>query len=246
MDECIINLEKENFLQRFLIPVSKLTDNAVITIIDDEVNSVCASTDGSVVLLASLKLTNGSCNNARLNLPDVKKFIRLLDCIEENNILLEFKNNHLRHNTSNFKFNYHLFEDSYMQRCPVNQDKIKALKYDSTFLLTTNKFNDILKASSIATDSDKLYFYTRDNEVYAELNDYERQNINSITYKISDKFVGEPIKNVLPLNLESIRLLSGLKADTFVVKINNALKVTLFEIISDNINIKFVISALVK
>ncbi|NBV29281.1 hypothetical protein EBS02_09775, partial [bacterium] len=117
-----------------------------------------------------------------------------------------------------------------MQRCPVNPDKIKQLKYDTAFILPNTKFNEVLKGSSIATDSDKLYFYTKDDKVYCELNDLERQNINNITYLVAEKFVGENIKNTLPLNLENIRLLAGTKCNEFTVKINNELKVTLFQI----------------
>ena len=84
------------------------------------------------------------------------------------------------------------------------------------------------------------------DKVYAELNDYERQNINNITYLVSDKFVGEQIKNTLPLNLENIRLLAGIKCNEFTVKVNNELKVTLFQIEEKDIDIKFIISALVK
>jgi hypothetical protein len=133
-----------------------------------------------------------------------------------------------------------------MQRCPVNPEKIKKLKYDTAFILPNSKFNEVLKGSSIATDSDKLYFYTKDSKVYCELNDLERQNINNITYLVTDKYVGEDIKNTLPLNLENIRLLAGTKCNEFTVKVNNELKVTLFQIEEKDIDIKFIISALVK
>jgi len=241
-----LTLNKELFVQKFLLPISKLADNVSLIPEGDELYAVCSSQDGSIVLLATLKLDTTLDGIVRINLPDVKKFVRLLECIEDNNIELTLEDNHIKYNTSNFKFNYFLLEDSYMQRCPVNPTKIKSLKYDSGFLLPNTKFNEVLKGSSIATDSDKLYFYTKNEEVYAELNDYERQNINNLTYLVTDKFVGEPIKNVLPLNLENIRMLAGLRVDSITVKINNTLKVTLFEVEDRNVNIKFVISALVK
>ena len=241
-----LTLNKELFVQKFLLPISKLADNVSLIPEGDELYAVCSSQDGSIVLLATLKLDTTLDGIVRINLPDVKKFVRLLECIEDNNIELTLEDNHIKYNTSNFKFNYFLLEDSYMQRCPVNPTKIKSLKYDSGFLLPNTKFNEVLKGSSIATDSDKLYFYTKNEEVYAELNDYERQNINNLTYLVTDKFVGEPIKNALPLNLENIRMLAGLRVDSITVKINNTLKVTLFEVEDRNVNIKFVISALVK
>jgi len=208
--------------------------------------AVCSSQDGSIVLLATLKHNSLLDNIVKINLPDVKKFVRLLDCVDDNDVVISLENNHLKYNTVNFKFNYYLLEDSYMQRCPINPDKIKLLKYDSEFILSNIKFNEILKGSSIATDSDKLYFFTKNDEVYAELNDYNRQNINNITYLVTDKFSGEPIKNALPLNLENVRMLAGLRTENITVKINNSLKVTLFEIEDKHVSIKFIISALVK
>ncbi len=242
----ILSLNKESFVQKFLTPISKLADNVSISFNDDEVFTTCASQDGSIVLLASYKTDTAVKGIPRINLPDVKKFVRLLDCVDHDNIALTIENNHLKYTTPSFKFNYFLLEDSYMQRCPVNPDKIKQLKYDTAFILPNTKFNEVLKGSSIATDSDKLYFYTKDDKVYCELNDLERQNINNITYLVADKFVGESIKNTLPLNLENIRLLAGTKCNEFTVKVNNELKVTLFQIEEKDIDIKFIISALVK
>ena len=242
----ILSFNRESFVQKFLLPVSKLTDNASILFDEESVSTTCASQDGSVVLLVSYKTDTPVKGISRINLPDVKKFIRLIDCVDTENMTLSVIDNHLSYETTSQRFNYFLLEDSFMQRCPVNPEKVKKLKYDTGFILTNSNFNNVLKGSSIATDSDKLYFYTKDSSVYAELNDYERQNINNITYLVADKFVGEPIKNVLPLNLESVRLLAGIKSNEFVVKINNELKVTLFQIEENGVDIKFIISALVK
>jgi len=241
-----IILDKNIFVQKFLLPVSKLADNVSLIAKENSLYAVCASQDGSIVLLATLKTNTDLSGISRLNLPDVKKFVRLLDCVEENELKIIIEDNHIKYQTPQFKFNYFLLEDSYMQRCPVNPDKINQLTYDSEFTLTNFKFSEILKGSSIATDSDKLYFYTKDDSVYAELNDFERQNINNITYLATEKFQGEPIKNALPLNLENIRLLAGLRVDNFKVKINNSLKVTLFETKDNDVCVKFIISALVK
>ena len=189
----ILSLKKESFVQKFLLPISKLADNISISFNDEEISTTCASPDGSIVLLATYKTDTAVKGIPRINLPDVKKFIRLVDCVDLDTIALTIKDNHLNYETPSQKFNYFLLEDNYMQRCPVNPEKINKLKYDTGFILSSSKFNDVLKGSSIATDSDKLYFYTKDDKVYAELNDYERQNINNITYLVSDKFVGEQI-----------------------------------------------------
>lgn len=240
-------LNKELFVTKFLQPISKLADIVTINSNDSGIYAICSTQDGSsVVLYAELQVPELERKHIRLNLPDVKKFVRLIDCIEDSVIRLTIKDNHINYNTDNIRFNYFLLEDSFVQRAPLNPEKIKALQYDSSFTLSITKFNEILKGSSIATDSDKLYFYTKDDTVYAELNDHERQNINNITYRISDNYEGAPIKNALPFNLESVRLLAGLRADSFTVRINNTLKVCLFEVEDSDIMLKFIVSALVK
>lgn len=241
-----ITFNKDVLVQKFLLPISKLADNVSLIPKENILYAVCATQDGNIVLLATLKTETNLEGVSRLNLPDVKKFVRLLDCVEEQELNLTIEDNHIKYQTDQFKFNYFLLEDSYIQKCPVNPDKINQLTYDSEFILSGIKFNEILRGSSIATDSDKVYFYTKDNNVYAELNDFERQNINNITYLISDSFKGEPIKNTLPLNLENIRLLAGLRVDHFRIKVNNNLKVTLFESKDNDVCVKFIISALVK
>ena len=240
-------LDKEIFVTKFLLPISKLADTVSIYPNDEGLYAICNSQDGSsVVLYAELKLPSLLRGITRLNLPDVKKFVRLIDCIEDKVIKLTIKDNHLVYNTDSIRFKYFLLEDSFTQRVTLNPEKIKALKHDSAFLLPINKFNEVLKGSSIATDSDKLYIYSKNDVVYAELNDHERQNINNITYRISDHLEGDAINSAIPFNLESIRLLAGLKTDNLVIKINNALKVALFEINDVDASIKFIISALVK
>jgi DNA polymerase III sliding clamp (beta) subunit (PCNA family) len=241
-----IIFDKNVLVQKFLLPISKLADNVSLIPKENLLYAVCATQDGNIVLLATLKTNTNLKDIPRLNLPDVKKFVRLLDCIEDNELKIRIENNHIKYETPQFKFNYFLLEDSYIQKCPVNPDKINQLTYDSEFILSGTKFNEVLRGSSIATDSDKVYFYTKDDNVYAELNDFERQNINNITYLIADSFTGEPIKNTLPLNLENIRLLAGLRVDQFKIKVNNNLKVTLFESKDNDVCVKFIISALVK
>jgi hypothetical protein len=240
-------LDKEIFVTKFLLPISKLADTVSIYPNDTGLYAICSSQDGSsVVLYAELRLPSLLKGITRLNLPDVKKFVRLIECIDEKIIRLTIKDNHLVYDTDSIRFRYYLLEDSFTQRVTLNPEKIKALNHDSAFLLPINKFNEVLKGSSIATDSDKLYFYSKDDVVYAELNDHERQNINNITYRISDHLEGNSIKNAIPFNLESVRLLAGLKTDNLVVKINNSLKIAIFELSDIDASIKFIISALVK
>ena len=105
----ILSLKKESFVQKFLLPISKLADNISISFNDEEISTTCASPDGSIVLLATYKTDTAVKGIPRINLPDVKKFIRLVDCVDLDTIALTIKDNHLNYETPSQKFNYFLY-----------------------------------------------------------------------------------------------------------------------------------------
>jgi len=232
-------------VSHFLLPLGKLTDNVILNLTSDKVVATCSTPDAGVVVCAEYISEFDVDKSLTLNLPDVKKFSKLLDGLADEYITLTFNSNHLAYKSSSIKFNYFLLEEGYVQRCPVSSAKIQGLTHDSCFTLTSDKLNEILRGHSIASDASKVYFFLQDGEVYAELNDKERQNINNIMYSVTDEIEGEEF-NTLALNLESLRMLTGLRNSKFEVKINNKLNVFLFDIIEEKINIRFAISALVK
>lgn len=240
-----LKLHKESFVSHFLLPLGKLTDNVILNLTSDKVVATCSTPDAGVVVCAEYISEFDVDKSLTLNLPDVKKFSKLLDGLADEYITLTFNSNHLAYKSSSIKFNYFLLEEGYVQRCPVSSAKIQGLTHDSCFTLTSDKLNEILRGHSIASDASKVYFFLQDGEVYAELNDKERQNINNIMYSVTDEIEGEEF-NTLALNLESLRMLTGLRNSKFKVKINNKLNVFLFDIIEEKINIRFAISALVK
>lgn len=241
-----LTVNKETFVKQFLFPISKLADNISLQVEPGKIFSTCNSQDGSVVLYTEFKTDTENINIPKINIPDLKKFLRLLECIEESSVDLLIENNSIKYQTKSIKFNYFLIDDNYIPRSPINPDKIKQLEFDLEFKLTNTKFNEIIKGSSITTDTDKLYFYIKNNTIYAELNDRERQNINNITYFVTDEYTGDISQINLPINLECFRALSGLYFQNLLVKINNQLKVIVFENNTQTTTTKFIISALVK
>ena len=246
--ETTIYLNKELFVNKFLSPISKLTANVILNIEPDNINTVCSSPDGGVILYAKLNTGVNTQHPLKLNLLDISKLVRMVGCIETSgDIELLIKDNNISYSEDKgFNFVYHLSDSGYIPKCSLDAKKINGLKFNTEFDLSISKFNEIMKGASIVSDSNKLYLYTTDNGVYAELNDKETPNTNNITYLISDTFTGENITRPVPLNLEHIRLISGLKTDKLKVRHNNTFDVTVFEILEDNILAKFVISALVK
>ena len=50
------------------------------------------------------------------------------------------------------------------------------------------------------------------------------QDTDSISYLVADKYEGKDISNPLPFDIDVIRTINSIKADTITVKINNTLK----------------------
>jgi len=240
-----LSIERQSFVQQFLLPLSKLTEKIILTINSDNVVATCSTADSAVVLCAEYTSSFDVKNSITLNIPDIKKFLKLLDNLKDDVVLLNYNNNHLSYSSKEIKFKYYLLEDGYVQRCPISASKIQALVSDSSFILSTNCLSEILKGQSIASDAGKVYFYIQDGSVYAELNDRERSNINNIAYFVCDEFEGTEF-TPLAVDLEALRMLTGLRNDTFVVKINTKLNVLLFDVESLNVKTRFAISALVK
>lgn len=240
-----ITLHRDNFVQQFLLPLSKLTEKIILTLTANSIVATCSTVDASVVLCAEYKSDLSVDTTINLNIPDIKKLLKLLNNVDSDQIVLTYNENHLAYTSKTLKFKYFLLEDGYVQRCPVSSTKIRSLTHDSSFFLSKESLSEILRGQTVATDAGKVYFYLQDDCIHAELNDRERCNINNITYFVSDGFEGEEFIP-LAVDLESLRMLTGLKGNGFTVKINTKINVLLFDIDDTDVSIRFAISALVK
>ena len=243
-----LHLERERFIESFLTPISKIAENVSLVPFDKGVYAICSTQIGGSVILYTEYISEDFIElKSQINIPDIKKFIRLLSCIKLDTFDVEVKDNHLFYKDDEIKFKYFLLEDSVMQRVSISCQKIKNLTYNTSFILTNSKFSELLKGSSITTDSDKIYLFTKDGNIHAELNDFERQNINSLDYFVTDTFEGCELQVPVPLSLESVRLLAGIKVTHFNVKINTQLKIVAFEAVNqEGVKSQFIISGLVK
>ena len=106
---------------------------------------------------------------------------------------------------------------------------------------------EILKASSFTTDTNKIYLYGQTDGVYCELGDKEKSNTDNINLKVADKVEGQPFNQVIPFNLDIFRVLTGIKFETARVGINLKFKVMSFYVKpTEETDFTFVISGLVK
>ena len=231
-------VNKGEFL-KLLDAISKINDTGVILDIkEDSISSLVSSIDSTLILHSEYK-TNLEFEDT-LNIPDVKKLRSVLDTIEDENISLEINPNNLQYKGKGVKFKYHLFEEGFINRPNINLEKISKFTFDVEFTLDKLTLQRLFKGSTFASETNKIYFYTENGSLMAELTDRARHNTDNFTLNLGEAtFDLKPV----PVNLDNIRLLSIINNE-FNVKINTEYGVVVFDIEDKDIKLKYIISAL--
>ena len=70
---------KKEFISNILSPISNLNDKTVLKIEKDKISSITASNDATLILYSETSIEAES--ERSINIPDIKKFARVLECI---------------------------------------------------------------------------------------------------------------------------------------------------------------------
>ena len=242
-----LKLDKKAFADNFLNIISKAVDVASIKATKDGLYVVCNKPDTSIILLGNYNHALDIEQETTLNIGDIKKLLRVIECIEEDEVTFKINSNHLLYKSNTMQFKYHFLDDAIVPKVSLKKEKIESLELDTFFDIEYKKLQEILKASSFTTDTNKIYLYGQPDGIYCELGDKEKSNTDNITLKVVDKIEGQPLTQSLPFNLDIFRVLSGVKFDKARVGINLKFKVMSFFVKpTDETEFKFIISGLVK
>lgn len=242
-------LNKKEIIDQFLNPVSRISEECSLSVNSDSISTLTNNNDG-FILYSKFKTVTGLTpeQNLNLNFKDLRKLIKIFDCIQEDNFTLKVDDTSsvINYKSPTLSFKLHLVMDNVIKKSAIGLDKISALTFNNDFDLTSDKIGEILKGSIFSTNTDKVYFYTKDGAVYAELTDKATQEVDSITFKIADTYRGSELNTPLPFNMEILRLVNTNKFDKVTVKINNTFKILLFEICNPKVMFKYIISGYTK
>tara|TARA_B110000467_G_C18329112_1_gene491566 strand:+ start:1281 stop:2018 length:738 start_codon:yes stop_codon:yes gene_type:complete len=241
-----LNLKnKSRFINNFLSPVGKLTENTVIKVRKDEFNTLSSSADGTLIVNCSVDQDNEIDETIFLNIPDINKLIKVLSCIPDEDIQLKFNNNNIEYKSGSVGFKYHLLEDGIIDGPSVDINKIKKIDFPFRFTVNDNSINQLVKGSTFTTDTNKIYFSTEGGKVLGTLTDHQRHNVDSYTQELAGEYTGEALETPLSLSFETIRIISSMRFDSLKVNVNPDLNVFLFQIDTDNTKITVVSSGYV-
>jgi hypothetical protein len=198
-------------------------------------------------MLYGVYTTNNTfVQKTNINVGDVKRLIRVLECLDDEQVTLSLEDNALKYKSKSVKFKYHLLEDVVMQHSGIKPEKINSFKFNTEFEIPNRRIQEVLKGSSFAVDINKIYLYTQDTLVMVDIADLATPLTDSIGFEFAEAFAGTPILTPIPLHLDSIRLLAGVKFNSVKVKVNTELSVVLFELTTPNTVLKYIISSRVR
>lgn len=237
---------RAEFISRFLTPVVKLSDSGRIQISNDSVTTLVASPDNSIILYAKVPQVNNLDDTVNLNIPNFSKLINLLNCLNDEQITIDYDNNKVVCKSGDLKFKYHLLDDDIIKIPGINIDKIKKIDFNTSFYMTKDTLMQVIKASTFATDTDKIYIRTNESHVVGELTDLQQANIDSFSRPLSMSYTGDAIENPVAINFELFRYIGSMRLHRdckIVVRINHENGVVVFDIVCDGHKLKYITSA---
>lgn len=228
---------RSSFINNFLSPICKLTENIVIKVRPNEFNAISSSSDGTLIVNCTVPQENSLDDTIFLNIPDINKLIKVLGCINTDDVEITYNNNNLEYKSSNIGFKYHLLEDGIIDPPSVDINKIKSIDFPCKFDVAPDTINQLIKASTFTTDTNKIYFSISGQAVNVTLTDKQRHNIDSYSQQLSDNYSGPEISKELPMSFETIRIISSIRFENLKIHINPDLNVFLFQIETAQSNI---------
>ena len=233
-----LRIKNRSEFLRYLDSVSRINDSAIFEITPSGISCLVSSIDNTLVLLSEFK--SDFDITTTINVPDIKKFQRVLDTLSGEEVTLAINSNNLEYKGNDVKFKYHLFEEGFLTKPGLNVDKIKSFKFDVNFDFNRDIVQSLLKGSTFASETNKVYFYTEDGQVKADLTDKARHNTDNYSLSICE--TDTELKST-PVNFDNIRLLSAV-SNEYKCSINTEYGVVVIDNDTDGIKLKYIISSL--
>jgi hypothetical protein len=234
-----ITISNKTDFANFLDAFSKVSESFVMNIGPESINILGASPDNTLFLYGTFECS--STYNGRINIPDGKRLVSMLNGIDTNDIDLIVGNNNVSYKGKKIKFKYHTLEDDWINPPSLSIDKIKSFEYDGEWSLTKAQIQSIIKSSSYTPDTNKAYISVSDGVLICELTDKSKHNVDN--YQI-DLCESEIASIPVILDLDNIRLMS-INAPNIMMKINSQFSIVSFDIKNKKSSLSYFITTLI-
>jgi hypothetical protein len=251
MNDAIFLPISKQHLEKFLKPISRLTESCILKCSNSQISSICSSEDRSIILTCKMDIPFTVENDIRLNIIDIKSFLNGLNSFGEGEFHLEIYSNYIlcrnvTPDNEKYHFKYFLVDNSVIKECPIKTEKISTLKFDTTFEISSEKIKKVVSASSFTVETTKVYISMDENGfINAELNDKTLQNVNTMSIPLTDKIDGNPLQDTFITTVDLFKNLITSK-NNVKFRLNNEYKVSILEIEEDSVVLKYIVSSIIK
>lgn len=235
-----INIPNKQELVKFLDSFAKVSEAFIVNVCKDNINILASSPDNTLILYGTF-----ACDTefeGTLNVPDGRKLVRLLESINSDEVNLKINENNIEYKSTRVKFKYHLLDDDWLRPPSVKVDKIQALEYDTSYVLTKDTIQQVIKSSSYTPDTNKLYLSVDDGHLIGELTDKTKHNTDLYTLSLCET---DQISVPVILKLDDVRIISLIN-DELLLKINKQYGVVLVELKTEKSTLSYIVSTLDK
>ena len=236
---------KKDFVSNFLGPVSNLNDMCVLTLFSNKIECTIAGSDSTIVCKATTDIESDITESKTLNIPDIRKLVRVLEIIPEQDIEIKINENNISYNKNGYRFKFHLLDDGFVKLPNINVDKVNELEFSTSFKVLENNLTTLFKGSAFTTETSKLYVLSDGDTIAGELGDRSRHNTDNFVCILSNNYDGKEISKPLPVNFESFRLISFGQSREIDFRINEELGIITCSLEKGNVALTYVVSALI-
>ena len=238
--------DRAEFIDNFLIPLSRINNSCILKHSDKGITTLMSAADNTVILYGKYDVALELDAPVSLNIPDVGRLTKILQCINKPSIELEINTNNVKYTSDDLRFTYHLLDDGILSQPPVSVEKIKKLEYNTSFKLPYDSLINLIKSSTFTLNINKVYISTKNGCIYAEISDKQSHNCDSICIKLSEEYTGDQITDPLPVIFDTVRILATSRTDSINVYINSKLNVMTFEVNNNKVKMTYIVSGLMK
>jgi hypothetical protein len=236
---------KGKFCRYFLEPLLKLNPKCVLKIQPDQIQAKSSYPDGSLFLEATGNIDTDIKDEKELAFIDLSRFIKTLDFVEKDVVSFKLDQNYISYKDSTNHFMMQLYDTKVVNKPRLSFEKINALGFDLDVDLNTNVFFEIIKASAIYPDLNKLYFNFANNNLTIELTDRQKNQSDGFTRTLENVMIpkGE-FEFILPL--DPLRVILANKIGNLKFRFHKASSLVNLVYETDGIKMSYVIPCLIK
>lgn len=233
---------KQNFINNFLQPISRVNDICSLTLENNTIYSFNRTTDSTFTLFSYTDDIYYEGEKKILSFAEIKKFVKAFECIpQDNDIVLKLNENNIEYKSHVNKFKFHLINDNIVRGPNYSIEKMNSIEFNSEFVLTYSVYLNLIKSSTFIS-TEKIYLYTEDNKVFGELTDKTKSNVDSYTVLLSDTYTGQDFNNPIPFDFNLFRSISLLKGTDALIKLNTK-GIIAFVVDYDKYKLKYISTA---